>query len=143
MCDTGRILIFLVWLLPSLCSGNKFHTRKINVFLPSSIIYYFLLSGHKIYFIAPCGEIFPKCLLKIVLSLSVLRRENGLFHNCCYFSVSKQMVKVLMGKITSFFRGEQAIFNSCDCNMSRRLIVIVTLIGNCSFSPLVKKIAIF
>ena len=36
----------------------------------------------------------------------------------------------MLGKITRFTRGEQAIVNSCYCNC------------NCSFSPLVKQIAI-
>ena len=27
VCDTGKTSILLVWLLPSLCSGFKFHTR--------------------------------------------------------------------------------------------------------------------
>ena len=30
MCDTGKTLILLMWLLPCLCSGIKLHTRKIN-----------------------------------------------------------------------------------------------------------------
>ena len=40
VCDTGKTLILLVWLLPSLCSGIKLHTRKINFFFPSCTIYY-------------------------------------------------------------------------------------------------------
>ena len=37
---------------------------------------------------------FPTYLVTIVLSLSVLRQENSWFHNCCYFPVSEQTVKV-------------------------------------------------
>ena len=40
VCDTRKTLILLVWLLPSLCSGIKLHTRKINYFFPSCTIYY-------------------------------------------------------------------------------------------------------
>ena len=40
VCDTGKTFIFLVWLLPSLCSGIKLHTRTINFFSPSCTIYY-------------------------------------------------------------------------------------------------------
>ena len=32
MCNTGKTFILLVWLLPSLCSGIKLHTRKIIFF---------------------------------------------------------------------------------------------------------------
>ena len=45
-----------------------------------------------------------------------------------YFPVSKQVVKVqlsldMLGKITCFTRGEQAIFNSCD--RSNRLPLVL------------------
>ena len=40
VCDTGKTFILLVS-LPSLCSGIKLHTRKINFFFPSCTIYYF------------------------------------------------------------------------------------------------------
>ena len=74
----------------------------------------FLLTVHKVNFIAPArktnpffdlrGEIqntlwpvsrniiFPTYLVKIVLSPTVLRRENGWFHNCCYFPVSSGFI---------------------------------------------------
>ena len=32
VCNTGKTFILLMWLLPSLCSGIKRHTRKINFF---------------------------------------------------------------------------------------------------------------
>ena len=38
-CYRGKTLILHVWLLPLLFSAIKFHTRKINLFLPSCIIY--------------------------------------------------------------------------------------------------------
>ena len=41
VCNAGKTFILLVWLLPSLCSGIKIHTRKINFFCPSCTIYYF------------------------------------------------------------------------------------------------------
>ena len=37
---TGKTFILLVWLLPSLCSGIKLQTRKINFFFPGYTIYY-------------------------------------------------------------------------------------------------------
>ena len=45
MCDTWKTLILLVWLLPLLCSGINLHTRKINIFFPNCIIYYFTLQS--------------------------------------------------------------------------------------------------
>ena len=41
VCNTRKKFILLVWLLPSLCSGIKLHTRKINFFFPSCTMYYF------------------------------------------------------------------------------------------------------
>ena len=38
--NRGKTFILLVWLLPSLFSGIKLQTRKINFFLPSCIMYY-------------------------------------------------------------------------------------------------------
>ena len=35
-----KTFILLVWLLPSLCSGIKLYTRKINFFFPSCTMYY-------------------------------------------------------------------------------------------------------
>ena len=32
VCNTGKTFILLAWLLPSLCSGIKLYTRKINFF---------------------------------------------------------------------------------------------------------------
>ena len=32
VCNMGKTFILVVWLLPSLCSGIKLHTRKINFF---------------------------------------------------------------------------------------------------------------
>ena len=45
-----------------------------------------------------------------------------------HFPVSKQTVKVqlsldVLGKITCFTRGEQAIVNSCDCSTRLRLVL--------------------
>ena len=40
VCNAGKTFILLVWLLPSLCSGIKLHTRKINFFFPSCTMYY-------------------------------------------------------------------------------------------------------
>ena len=40
VCNTGKTLILLVWLLPSLCSGIKLDTRKINFFFPSCTMFY-------------------------------------------------------------------------------------------------------
>ena len=40
VCNTGKTFILLVWFLPSLCSGIKLHTRKINFFFPSCTMYY-------------------------------------------------------------------------------------------------------
>ena len=45
-----------------------------------------------------------------------------------YFPVSKQMVKMqfsldMLGKITCFTRGEQAIVNSCDCSTRFRRVL--------------------
>ena len=45
-----------------------------------------------------------------------------------HFPVSKQMVKVqlslvILGKITCFTRGEQAIVSSCDCSTRLRLVL--------------------
>ena len=43
VCNTGKTFILLVWLLPSLCSGIKFHTGKIIFFsLVAQYIYYFI-----------------------------------------------------------------------------------------------------
>ena len=41
VCNTGKTFILLVLLLPSLCSGIKLHTRKINFFFPSCTMYYY------------------------------------------------------------------------------------------------------
>ena len=56
-CDTEKTLILFVWLLTSLYSGIKLYTRKINFFLPSCTIYYFLLASRKVHFISPRGSI--------------------------------------------------------------------------------------
>ena len=40
VCNTGKTFILLVWLLTSLCSGIKLHTRKINFFFPSCTMHY-------------------------------------------------------------------------------------------------------
>ena len=45
VCNTRKTFILLVWLLPSLCSGIKLHTRKINFFFPSCTMYYFITSA--------------------------------------------------------------------------------------------------
>ena len=42
VCNKGKTFILLVWLLPSLCSGIKLLTRKINFFFPSCTMYYCL-----------------------------------------------------------------------------------------------------
>ena len=44
VCNTGKTFILLVWLLSSLCSGIKLHTRKINFFFPSCTMYYFIFT---------------------------------------------------------------------------------------------------
>ena len=56
VCNTGKIFILLVRLLPSLCSGIQLITCNINFFLPRCIIYYFLPKVHKVHFIAPAGQ---------------------------------------------------------------------------------------
>ena len=48
-----------------------------------------------------------------------------------HFPVSKQMVKVqlsldMLGKMTCFTRGEQAIVNSCDCSIRLRLVLQIS-----------------
>ena len=40
VCDMGKTFILLVWLLPSLFSDTKLHTRKIHFVFPSCTIYY-------------------------------------------------------------------------------------------------------
>ena len=54
-CNIGKKFILLVWMLPSFSSDIKLLARKINFFLPSCVLYYFLLAGHKVNFKAPCG----------------------------------------------------------------------------------------
>ena len=44
VCNTGKTFILLMWLLTSLCSGIKLHTRKINFFFPSCTMYYFRIA---------------------------------------------------------------------------------------------------
>ena len=50
VCNTGKTSILLVWLLPSLCSGIKLHTRKINFFFPSCTMYYYVPLVRKLVF---------------------------------------------------------------------------------------------
>ena len=73
--DTGKTFIPLVWLLPSLCSGIKLHTRKINFFSPSCTICYFILPGHKVNFISRSGT----------NKKSRATREKHLFYSCVYY----------------------------------------------------------
>ena len=51
VCDTGKTFILLAWLLPSQTSHSQY-----KFFFPSCTIYYFLLAGHKVDFISPCGK---------------------------------------------------------------------------------------
>ena len=56
VCNTGKTFILLVWLLPSLCSGIKLHTRKINFFFPSCTMHYGVQMGGKSRIACLCVE---------------------------------------------------------------------------------------
>ena len=56
VCNTGKTFILFVWLLPSLCSGIKLHTRKINDFFPSCTMYYQSMT------LLLCGFISTSCI---------------------------------------------------------------------------------
>ena len=54
--NTGKTFILLVWLLPSLCSGIKLYTRKINFFFPSCTMYYCVQTDGKSRIACLCVE---------------------------------------------------------------------------------------
>ena len=93
VCNTGKTFILLVRLLASLYSGIKLHTRKTNFCFPCCTIYYFLLAGYKVDFIAACGA---------NKSIFWLGKKN-LFFECEVWCPSKARVSATRVKLMFFY----------------------------------------
>ena len=74
--------------------GHQTSHSQCNFFFPSCTIYYFLLSGHKLHFIVPCG-------VKKSIFLPSSRKKNHVQHGKNIYFTRVIVAVALLGHQTS------------------------------------------